>query len=223
MTFSGRCLRGRTSFGRRWPSVEDDLWWKTTCAESLHAAYSALRHFFSNTSCYTIFHVRQTNEWMSNVVSIQFCRRLTQIPHFWPEDLLLCSMEDKKLFLSSLLTCPQQPPLTSPTGSSSSCPPSYSSSLFFIRKWSSGRRSGTSRGCSRPWCQGWGMCMDLVLSLWRLLPSLLLVCCIILFLNKTLKIKYQNIKQLRSCLLQYYGSPLFSLSWSLWHLHAIEN
>ena len=163
------------------------------------------------------------NIWMNEQCSTQFCRRWTQILHCWPEDLLLFSLVDKKLFLSSLLTWPQQPPLTSPTGSSSSCPPSYSSSLFSTRKWSSGRRSDMSRGCSRPWCLGSEMCMDLMLSLWPFLHSLLLVWCIILFLNKTIKIKFQQIKQLRSCLLQYYGSPLFSFSWSLSHLYAIEN
>ena len=58
MTFGGRHplveedLWWRTAFGERQPSVEDDLLveddlrWKTTFSGSLHAAYSALRHFF---------------------------------------------------------------------------------------------------------------------------------------------------------------------------------
>ena len=36
----------KTNFGGRRPSVEDNLQRKTTFAGSLHAAYSALRHFF---------------------------------------------------------------------------------------------------------------------------------------------------------------------------------
>ena len=52
MTFSGRQplvgdkLRGKTTLGGGRPLVEDDLYWKTTFVGSLHAAYSALRHFF---------------------------------------------------------------------------------------------------------------------------------------------------------------------------------
>ena len=38
-----------TCCGKR-PAVEDDLQRKTTFAGSLHAAYSALRHFFLNRS-----------------------------------------------------------------------------------------------------------------------------------------------------------------------------
>ena len=51
ITFSGRRpyveddLWWRTCGGRR-PEEEDDFQWKTTFAESLHTAYSALRHFF---------------------------------------------------------------------------------------------------------------------------------------------------------------------------------
>ena len=51
-TFGGRGpwveddLLWNMTFGRRWPLVEDDLQWKMTFLESLHAAYSALRHFF---------------------------------------------------------------------------------------------------------------------------------------------------------------------------------
>ena len=51
MTFGGRQpslgdnLGGKITFGGRQPSVEDDLQWKTTFIGSLHAAYSALRHF----------------------------------------------------------------------------------------------------------------------------------------------------------------------------------
>ena len=52
-------LRWKTTFGGRWTSVEDDLkWkkvednhrWKMTFVGSLHAAYSALWHFFDNQS-----------------------------------------------------------------------------------------------------------------------------------------------------------------------------
>ena len=36
----------KTTFGGRQPLVEDDLQWKTTFGGSLHAAYSTLLHFF---------------------------------------------------------------------------------------------------------------------------------------------------------------------------------
>ena len=38
-------LQMKTTFGGRRPLPEDDLRWKTTFGGSLHAAYSALRHF----------------------------------------------------------------------------------------------------------------------------------------------------------------------------------
>ena len=53
-TFGGRQplveddLRWKMTCGVRRPAVEDDLQWKTTFAGSLHAAYSALRHFLIN-------------------------------------------------------------------------------------------------------------------------------------------------------------------------------
>ena len=79
MTFSGRLpllevnprwkttFGGKMTFGRKWPLVEDELRWKTTLngrrplvednhrwkmtfVGSLHAAYSALWHFFDNQS-----------------------------------------------------------------------------------------------------------------------------------------------------------------------------
>ena len=43
-------LRWKTTYGGGQPEVEDDLQWKTTFAGSLHAAYSALRHFLSDKS-----------------------------------------------------------------------------------------------------------------------------------------------------------------------------
>ena len=50
-TFSGRLplveddLQWKMTCGGKQPEMEDDLQWKTTFAGSLHAAYSALRHF----------------------------------------------------------------------------------------------------------------------------------------------------------------------------------
>ena len=54
MTFVGRQpsvednLWWKTLFGGRQPSVEDDLQWKTAIGGSLHAAFSALRHFLKH-------------------------------------------------------------------------------------------------------------------------------------------------------------------------------
>ena len=88
-TFTGRRpsveddLWWKTTFRGRWPLVEDDLWWKTTfsgrrpsvendlwCKKtfigSLHAAYSALRHFFllsNNAPKDYIFALFLSNNW----------------------------------------------------------------------------------------------------------------------------------------------------------------
>ena len=54
ITFGGRQpsveddLLWETTFGGRRPLVEDDVQWKMTFVGSLHAAYSALRHFLSH-------------------------------------------------------------------------------------------------------------------------------------------------------------------------------
>ena len=47
----------KTTFGERRPAVEEDLQWKTTFVGSLHAAYSALRHFYSLCRSLRTYHI----------------------------------------------------------------------------------------------------------------------------------------------------------------------
>ena len=105
-TFNGRRslveydLWWKMTFSRRQPSVEDHLWWKTTLVGSLHAAYSALRHFSLKVS-YSIMH-------RDNLVcSVSFCLNGIEmhsksfLPSFFlsVDSLQFCLMDVKIIFM----------------------------------------------------------------------------------------------------------------------------